>query len=63
MKDFKKKPQKKKKRTGFQQELPAEISDKPELHRYWKQRFELFSRFNAGIQLDTGNFSVTINHA
>lgn len=57
MKDIKKKPQKKKKRMSLQEDLPVEISDKPELRRYWKQRFELFSRFNAGIRLDTGNFS------
>ncbi|CAL8101186.1 unnamed protein product [Orchesella dallaii] len=41
-------------------ELPVELQLREDLHKYWAQRFELFSRFNAGIQLDAESwFSVT----
>ncbi|ODN05721.1 Trimethylguanosine synthase [Orchesella cincta] len=41
-------------------ELPLELQARTDLHKYWAQRFELFSRFNAGIQLDAESwFSVT----
>ena len=41
-------------------QLPPELSAWPELEKYWKQRFRLFSKFDEGIQLDRESwFSVT----
>ncbi|XP_045479805.1 trimethylguanosine synthase-like [Harmonia axyridis] len=38
----------------------SEIKTNPELKRYWHKRFQLFSRFNHGIQLDEESwYSVT----
>jgi len=40
--------------------MPSELSAWPELEKYWKQRFRLFSKFDEGIQLDRESwFSVT----
>ena len=40
--------------------LPEELRSCPELEKYWKQRFRLFSKFDEGIQLDRESwFSVT----
>lgn len=59
MKDGKK-PEKKKRKRGKKQQVPAEMAAEPELAKYWAQRYRLFSRFDEGIQLDReGWFSVT----
>ena len=40
--------------------MPKEMQKWPELEKYWKQRFRLFSKFDFGIQLDRESwFSVT----
>jgi len=47
----------------------AENSTNPKINRYWIQRYDLFSRYDEGIQIDEeGWYSVTheeiaINHA
>ncbi|XP_032982250.1 trimethylguanosine synthase isoform X2 [Rhinolophus ferrumequinum] len=51
----KKKKNKNKKAIG----LPPEIAAVPKLAKYWAQRYRLFSRFDDGIKLDRGWFSVT----
>ncbi|PNJ46743.1 TGS1 isoform 3 [Pongo abelii] len=52
----KKKNKKKNKKVNG---LPPEIAAVPELAKYWAQRYRLFSRFDDGIKLDRGWFSVT----
>ncbi|XP_035526403.1 trimethylguanosine synthase-like [Morone saxatilis] len=49
-----KKKKKKKKKRGRKQQVPAEMAAKPELAKYWAQRYRLFSRFDEGIRLDRG---------
>lgn len=45
----------KKKRRKKKPSLPIEIKDNPKLHKYWKKRYSLFSKFDLGIKLDEGN--------
>ncbi|XP_015209026.2 trimethylguanosine synthase [Lepisosteus oculatus] len=50
----------KKRRKKKAHKVPPEIAAKPELAKYWAQRYRLFSRFDKGIKLDyEGWFSVT----
>lgn len=37
--------------------LPIEIENDRQLMKYWLNRYELFSRFDEGIQLDTGTYA------
>lgn len=54
-KQKKKKKKKKKAYTEkFRVPMPSEVADNPVLCKYWAQRYRLFSRFDEGIQLDTG---------
>lgn len=48
------KPPRKKKNKKRKVEVPPEIAADPDLAKYWVQRYRLFSRFDEGIQLDTG---------
>ncbi|XP_060084227.1 trimethylguanosine synthase-like [Ylistrum balloti] len=59
--DAKSAPQKNKRRKKKKQgKIPEEISNDPELRKYWAQRYRLFTRFDDGIKLDReGWFSVT----
>lgn len=55
-----KKKKKKQKRTLMKANLPAEIRSNPQLLKYWYRRFQLFHKFDDGIQLDAESwFSVT----
>lgn len=49
-----KKKKKKQKRTLMKANLPNEIRTNPQLLKYWYRRFQLFHRFDEGIQLDAG---------
>ena len=41
-------------------EVPAELADLPHIHKYWAQRYRLFSKFDEGIKLDAESwYSVT----
>nr|XP_043870766.1 trimethylguanosine synthase isoform X2 [Solea senegalensis] len=56
VKDGKRKTRKQRRK----QQAPADMAVKPELAKYWAQRYRLFSRFDEGIKLDReGWFSVT----
>lgn len=35
-------------------DMPPEIAAKPDLAKYWAQRYRLFSRFDEGVKLDHG---------
>ena len=51
------KKKRKKKRRGNKRErvaMPEEVANDPELQKYWKQRYRLFSRFDEGVRLDRG---------
>ncbi|KAK3932388.1 Trimethylguanosine synthase, partial [Frankliniella fusca] len=55
-----KKKKKKQKRTLMKANLPNEIKNNPQLIKYWYRRFQLFHKFDEGIQLDAESwFSVT----
>ena len=45
---------KKKKKKKKSVPMPADIAADQEIHKYWHQRYRLFSRFDEGIQLDRG---------
>lgn len=49
-----KKKKKKQKRTLMKANLPNEIRSNPQLLKYWYRRFQLFHKFDEGIQLDAG---------
>lgn len=55
-----KKKKKKQKRTLMKANLPIEIISNPQLLKYWYRRFQLFHKFDEGVQLDAESwFSVT----
>lgn len=51
-----KKKKKKQKRTLMIANLPNEIRTNPHLLKYWYRRFQLFHKFDEGVQLDAGWF-------
>jgi len=34
--------------------VPDMIKGSPELHKYWNDRYQLFSKYDQGIKLDRG---------
>ncbi|XP_066991970.2 dentin sialophosphoprotein [Anabrus simplex] len=60
---FVKKPQQKKKKKKSKKnmsKIPEEIASNPSLMKYWIRRYQLFSKFDEGIMMDTESwFSVT----
>lgn len=55
-----KKKKKKQKRTLMKANLPNEIRTNPQLLKYWYRRFQLFHKFDEGVQLDAGRFLTQI---
>nr|CAB3266934.1 trimethylguanosine synthase [Phallusia mammillata] len=55
-----KKRKRKRKKSKSRSNLPLEISQNPEMKKYWAQRYKLFSLFDEGIKLDQESwYSVT----
>lgn len=48
------KKRKRRKKCSF----PPEIKDNPKLQKYWRKRYSLFHKFDQGIKLDEGSFSI-----
>ena len=48
-------PSKRKKQRRKIARMPPEIETDGELHKYWAQRYRLFSRYDEGVKLDRGN--------
>ena len=48
----KKRKGRRKKKKGLP--MPPEIVNDPSMHKYWNQRYRLFSKYDAGIQMDKG---------
>lgn len=40
---------------------PSQMKDKPKLLKYWTRRYDLFERFDCGIQLDEGKFELVLS--
>lgn len=53
--------QKRKSKRSRKQKVPEEMAAEPDLAKYWAQRYRLFSRFDEGIKLDRGQFSLSID--
>ncbi len=51
---------KRKKRRRRIPPMPEEISADQELHKYWNQRYRLFSKYDEGIKLDRGKESFNL---
>ena len=51
----KKQPKKKKRRRKLIP-MPKDIAEDEELHKYWNQRYRLFSKFDDGVKLDRGKY-------
>ena len=49
-----KKKKKGKKRRRKMIPMPKEIEEDEELHKYWFQRYRLFSRYDEGVGMDRG---------
>ena len=54
----KKNKKNRKRQRGRKQPVPAEMAAEPQLAKYWAQRYRLFSRFDEGIRLDRGQFTL-----
>ena len=52
------KKKKGKKRRRKMIPMPKEIEEDEELHKYWFQRYRLFSRYDEGVRMDRGENSV-----
>ena len=49
---------KRKKRRRRIPPMPEDIAADQELHKYWNQRYRLFSKYDEGIKLDRGNAQI-----
>ena len=36
--------------------MPEDFVDKPQMKKFWAQRYRLFSKFDHGIMLDEGSY-------
>lgn len=52
----KQKKKRKKQKKGNRSSLPPEILENKQLLKYWYRRYQLFSKFDNGIKLDTGKY-------
>ena len=50
-----KKKKKGKKRRRKMIPMPKEIEEDEELHKYWFQRYRLYSRYDEGVRMDRGD--------
>jgi trimethylguanosine synthase len=49
---------KKRRKKMRKNNLPKEIQENEKLLKYWYKRYRLFSKFDQGVKLDAGKFTV-----